>query len=43
MVNLGLEIVFWLILLIYVGARLTQENIYPWQLQLINLIQKMAV
>ena len=26
MVNLGLEIVFWLILLIYVGARLTQTK-----------------
>ena len=26
MVDLGLEIVFWLILLIYVGARLTQNK-----------------
>jgi len=26
MVNLGLEIVFWLILLIYIGARLTQNK-----------------
>ncbi len=26
MVNLGLEIVFWLILLIYIGARLTQTK-----------------
>ncbi len=26
MVDLGLEIVFWLILLIYVGARLTQTK-----------------
>ena len=26
MVNLGLEIVFWLILLIYIGARLSQTK-----------------
>ena len=26
MVNLGLEIVFWLILLIYIGARITQTK-----------------
>ena len=26
MTNLGLEIVFWIVLLIYLGARLTQTN-----------------
>ena len=26
MVNIGLEIVFWLILLIYIGVRLTQTK-----------------
>jgi len=26
MVNLGLEIIFWLILLIYIGARITQRK-----------------
>ena len=26
MVNIGLEIIFWLILLIYIGARLTQNK-----------------
>ena len=31
MVNLGLEIVFWLILLIYIGARITQGKKMPKQ------------
>ena len=26
MMNLGLEVVFWLILLIYIGARITQTK-----------------
>ena len=26
MINLGLELVFWLILLIYIGARITQTK-----------------